>query len=343
MNPPTPRSLGYRMPAEWEPQEAIWLAWPHNRDTWCADLLGQVRQAYLAIVGALQRDQRVCLLVEDADVEAAVRAGGEDLTGVTFFHVRTRDTWIRDYGPSFVVNDATGATAMVKWTFDAWGGKYDDLKADNGVPIEMNRSLSLPVFEAGIVLEGGSIDVNGRGTVLTTEQCLLQANRNPHLGRREMEGYLRDYLDAPHVVWLGDGIAGDDTDGHIDDIARFVDATTVLYAWEDDPADANHGILTDNYERLTSAVDQDGRPLRLVALPMPDPVAGPAGRLPASYANFYIGNRTVVVPVFGQDKDRRALDVMQSCFPDRRVVGVDCTAMVRGLGAVHCCSQQQPR
>lgn len=343
MNDSTPRSAGFRMPAEWEPQDAIWLAWPHNRETWSDGLLARVRQTYLEVVRALGPDQRVCLLVEDPDAEADVRATGEDLSSVTFFHIRTRDTWIRDYGPTFVVNASTGQAAMVKWTFNAWGDKYEDLRADDGVPAEMNRTLSLPVFHAGLVLEGGSIDVNGAGTVLTTEQCLLNANRNPHLHRREVEAYLREYLGALHVVWLAAGVAGDDTDGHIDDIARFVDPMTVLCALEDDPADENHGVLTDNYERLKSATDQDGQPFRLLALPMPDPVVGPDGRLPASYANFYVGNRTVVVPVFGQKKDRIALDVVRSSFPRHHVVGVDCSALVHGLGAVHCCSQQQPR
>jgi agmatine deiminase len=343
MTRPTPRSAGYRMPAEWETQDAIWLAWPHNPDTWPAARLGQVRQAYLEVIGALQRDQRVSLIVDDAEAEADVRARGADLSGVTFFHIPTRDTWIRDYGPTFVVHAETGRVAMVKWTFNAWGGKYDDLRADDAVPAGMNGVLSMPVFDAGIVLEGGSIDVNGAGAVLTTEQCLLNPNRNPKLSRADLELYLRDYLGAPHVVWLAEGIVGDDTDGHVDDIARFADATTVLCAREVDPADENHAILEDNYERLRSATDQAGRRLRTVTLPMPDPVVGPDGRLPASYANFYIGNRTVIVPIFGQRKDRTALDVVQSCFPRHRVVGVNCTAMVHGLGAVHCCSQQQPR
>jgi agmatine deiminase len=346
MRSSTPRSLGYRMPAEWEPQSSVWLAWPTNPDTWSHELISEVRQVYTELIAVLSVHQTVSLLVDQVDDEQDVgdtlAAAQVNEEAVRFLQVPTVDTWVRDYGPTFLINDSLRQVGMVKWGFNAWGGKYDDLIADGGVPDQLNRFLDLAMFEAGFVLEGGSIEVNGRGTVLTTEQCLLNPNRNPDLSRSEIEEGLKEFLSAPNVVWLTDGIEGDDTDGHIDDIARFIDERTVLCAVEEDPADSNYQILEDNHERLSLARDQDGRGLNVLKLPMPDQVAGPHGRLPVSYANFYIGNRTVIVPVFGQRKDRTALDLIQRCFPQRRVVGIDSTALVHGLGGIHCCTQQQP-
>ena len=341
MNQPTPRSLGYRMPAEWEPQEAIWLSWPQNETTWPGGLLKDVEAAYAQAIHALHTHQKINLLVKDADVEAKARTmlprAGVALAPVNFVQVPTIDAWIRDYGPTFVVNPQTRELAMVKWTFNAWGGKYDDLLPDDKIPRVLNERLKLPVFEPGIVLEGGSIEVNGTGTVLTTEQCLLNKNRNPNLGREEIENYLKEYLNVSKVLWLKEGIVGDDTDGHIDDIARFVNENTVVCAWEQDRSDENHEILQDNYERLVSFG------LNVVKLPMPGFIGDRHTRLPASYANFYIGNGAVVVPVFGHANDQAALDILQGCFPNRRVVGVHSAAMVHGLGAIHCCTQQEPR
>ncbi len=347
MNAPTPRDAGFRMPAEWEPQDAVWLSWPHNPETWADHGIADVRRVYVETIRALGPRQHINLLVNDDESERAARdtmiEAGVDFAPVTFLQIPTRDTWIRDYGPTFVVNRASREVAMVKWEFNAWGGKYEDLTADTRIPFAMNRRLEMKVFEAGIVLEGGSIEVNGRGTVLTTTQCLLNPNRNPHLSREQIEQYLRDYLDVSRMIWLGDGIVGDDTDGHVYDIARFVDPSTVVCVVEEDPDDENHGPLKENHERLKRAVDQDGRPLRVLTLPTPGPVSDATGRLPASYANFYIGNAAVVVPIFGVQADGQALDVLRGCFPDRHVVGVDSRHMVAGLGAIHCCSQQQPR
>jgi agmatine deiminase len=251
------------------------------------------------------------------------------------------DIWFRDYGPIFVV-DGNQELAMTKWIFNAWGNKYEELLKDTQVPYFMNESLRLPLFEPGIVLEGGSIDVNGRGTVLTTEQCLLHKNRNPHLGKSEIGSYLREYLGATHCIWLGKGIEGDDTDGHIDDIARFVNPTTVLCACQPDRSDPDHEALEANYQLLLQAADQDGHPLDVVKLPVPGWVGDDQGRLPASYANFYIGNTKVLVPIFGVDHDAKALEIIQSVFPDRRVVGINAVGLVYGLGTFHCMSQQQP-
>jgi agmatine deiminase len=341
MKQSSPRSLGYRMPAEWEPQEAVWLAWPHNEVTWPGGMLAEVELAYVHIIRALHTHQKTKLLVQDAETGAKARemlaAAGVALMQVSFLQVPTEDAWIRDYGPTFVVNSPSRQLAMVKWKFNAWGGKYDDLLPDGRIPYLLNERLQLPVFEAGIVLEGGSIEVNGAGTVLTTEQCLLNKNRNPDLKRHEIEGYLKEYLNVSRVLWLKEGIVGDDTDGHIDDVARFVDENTVACAFEEDPADANYAILKDNYERLTRSG------LNIIKLPMPGFVGDRQLRLPASYANFYIGNGAVVVPLFGHANDQRSLDILEKCFPNRRVAGVHATAMIHGLGTIHCCSQQEPR
>ena len=335
MKQPTPRSLGYRMPAEWEPQEAVWLSWPHNELTWPDGMLANVEGTYIQVIEALHAGQKINLLVKDADAEAGVRdilgRAEVGISQVVFFQVSYQDSWIRDYGPTFVVNRDLRQVAMVKWIFNAWGNKYDDLLADDKIPYDLNHCLGLPIFESGIVLEGGSIEVNGAGMVLTTEQCLLNKNRNPNLSRVEIETYLKEYLDVSRIVWLKEGIAGDDTDGHIDDIARFVSEDTVVCAFADDPSDMNHSILKENYDILKHSVP------RVLKLPVP----GSAG-LPASYANFYIGNRVVVVPQFGSLNDGPALDILQQCFPTRRIVGIPCSDMVHGLGTLHCCTQQQP-
>ena len=341
MKSSTPRSLGYRMPAEWEPQAAIWLTWPHNEVTWPGGMLNEVQLSYIEIIRALHAGQKVKLLVQDTDTEARVRLALERvdvaLSQILFIQQPTEDSWIRDYGPTFVVNSQQRRLGMVKWIFNAWGNKYDDLIGDDRIPVQLNKNLGVTMFEPGIVLEGGSIEVNAAGAVLTTEQCLLNKNRNPRLNRSEIEDYLREYLNVSTVLWLPEGIAGDDTDGHIDDIARFVSDDVVLCAFEDDPADENYAILKENYERLLTFG------LNVRKLPMPGYVGDRLARLPASYANFYIGNAVVVVPTFGHDNDRRALDVIQQSFPDRRVVGVKANAMVHGLGTIHCCSQQEPR
>ncbi len=341
MNPPTPKSLGYQMPAEWEPQEAVWLTWPHNQWTWPDGLLPEVEVSYCQTIRALCSGQRIRLLVNNAASGMKARgmlAGyGVPLAQVDFIEIAAVDSWIRDYGPTFVVHRQSRQLAMVKWIFNAWGNKYDDLIADDRIPHELNRRLGLPMFEPGIILEGGSIEVNGAGTVLATEQCLLNKNRNPHLTRADIEEYLREFLNVSAVLWLREGIAGDDTDGHIDDVARFISENTVVCAVEDDPADENHEILKESYERLIRFG------LNVVKLPMPGYVGDRHARLPASYANFYVGNSAVVVPVFGHANDQRALEILQRCWASRRVVGVHATAMVHGLGAIHCCSQQEPR
>jgi agmatine deiminase len=339
----TPLSRGYRMPAEWEKHDAVWLTWPHDIDTFPE--IEEVERAYASIVKELYLGELVNLLVTDemmlARAVGLLQKSGVEVKRVRFHLLDYADVWIRDYGPSFVVNDREKKLAMVAWRFNAWGEKYPGLLKDATVPSLINEDLGLECFLPGIILEGGSVEVNGRGTILTTEQCLLNGNRNPYRSKDEIELLLKEYLGASKVIWLRQGIAGDDTDGHVDDIARFVGPNKVLCACEEDPEDENCQPLRENYEILCRRTDQDGRRLDVRRLPMPGYV-GRDGRLPASYANFYIGNQVVLVPVFGNENDGRALAIIGEAFPGRRVVGIDCRAMVAGLGAIHCISQQQP-
>ena len=343
----TPLSLGYHMPAEWEKHEAIWLAWPYDLDSFPE--IEAVESVYAAMIKAIHKSEIVNLLVKDEimrdQVADQLKRENVDLGRIHFHIISYADVWFRDYGPTFVVNRDREAkeerVAAVGWIFNAWGEKYPELMADAAIPDLINQDLNIRLFKPGIVLEGGSIDVNGCGSLLTTEQCLLHENRNPSLSREKIEGYLREYLGVSKVIWLKEGIAGDDTDGHVDDIARFVDPVTVLCAYEDDPEDENYLPLKHNYELLCRETDQEGRPLKVIKLPMPGALGGER-RLPASYANFYIGNNVVLVPVFGDKNDGKALQIIQEAFPERRVVGINCREMVAGLGAVHCVSQQQP-
>ncbi len=341
----TPAALGYRMPAEWERQEATWLSWPHNEESFY-DFIPRVEEIYCQFIHAVHTGQHVDLLVDDDVMKGRARAmlerHGIDLRAVRFHEIPTVDVWIRDYGPTFVVNDARQSVAMVKWDFNAWGEKYDDLLRDNGVPWKMNEFLGMHVFQPGIVMEGGSIDVNGEGCILTTEQCLLNKNRNPGMKPDQIEQKLKENLHVQKVLWLGEGIVGDDTDGHVDDVARFVGKNVIACAFEDDKNDENHEFLEDNYRRLVAMTDQDGNPFKIVKLPMPGPVLFDDDRMPASYCNFYISNAAVVVPVFNHPNDRKALAIIQDLFPNRVVTGIDCTELVYGFGTLHCGSQQQP-
>jgi agmatine deiminase len=332
-----------RWPAEWEPHTATWLAWPHNRETWPGRLEGATA-AFVAMVGALHEREQVRLLVRDDPMEDAARrhlaAGGVDAGRIGFVRLATNDSWMRDFGPIFV--ERSDGPAFIDFGFDCWGGKYPASDLDDAVPGALEELLGLPRLEAGFVLEGGSIDGNGLGTILTTESCLLHPNRGAGRSREEMERRLERWLGAGNVLWLGDGIEGDDTDGHVDDIARFVDASTVVAVEEPDASDPNHGPLADNLRRLRRMRDQAGRPLAVVPLPMPPPLRAGGQRFPASYANFYLANGVALVPVFGAPSDARALSILEELLPGREVVGIDCGDLVRGLGAIHCVTQQQP-
>ncbi len=332
-----------RMPAEWEPHEATWLSWPKDPLTFPPAVLPKVEDIYVEMMLALAKGESVHLLVDDEDTEERVleklEAGGS-ARNISIHLIKTVDVWMRDYGPIFVKD--SGRLRMTKWVFNAWGGKYDELMKDNSVAPQISPIVGLEPILPGMILEGGSIDVNGKGALLTTEQCLLNRNRNRSMSRARIEGKLHDFLGARHVIWLKEGIAGDDTDGHIDDIARFVDERTVLCAYEEDESDSNHRILKRNLDDLRAAKDQDGEPLTVETLPMPGVVRSPAGRLPASYANFYIGNSAVLLPVFRHKNDGKAIDTLAAHFPGRTIVPIYCEPLVWGLGAIHCVTQQQP-
>src|SRR5258706_3771664 len=343
---PSPKQLGYRMPAEWAPHEATWLSWPHSRDTW-PDQLETVRDTWARMVQKIAQGEKVRLLVNDekAKDEAAGRIAraGARMENVSLVAIPTVDVWMRDYGPTFVTRDhPESPVAFNDWIFNGWGNKYESYTEDDGVAKALAGLLGVPVFAHDVVLEGGSIEVNGRGACLTTEQCLLNPNRNPHLGRGEIETLLKESLGADHIIWLGEGIVGDDTDGHIDDIARFVDARTIVCAVEDDPKDENYKALRENYERLQGAKAEGGQSLTVVPLPMPGPVVHKGVRLPASYATFYIANEAVLVPTYDHPNDRRALGILGELFPGRAVSGLPSAHVVIGLGAIHCVTQQQP-
>lgn len=328
------------MPAEWQPHEATWLAWPHEKSDWPGKF-APIPWLYGEIVRHLARVERVRIIVNDDEAERGVqrilRKCHVDMAAVDFFHHPTNRSWTRDYCPLFVKNEA-GEVAVTHWRFNGWA-KYDNWEHDNLVPAAIARQLRMRRFEPGLVLEGGSIDVNGTGKLLTTEECLLSdvQARNPGLSRRELERALAKYLGANEVIWLGRGIAGDDTHGHVDDLARFTDPNTVVTVVEPDKSEANHEPLKENLARLRAHGD-----LRVATLPMPEPVYFNNQRLPASYANFYVANRMVLAPVFGDPNDRVALNILARLFPDREVIGIPCRDLVLGLGTLHCMTQQQP-
>jgi agmatine deiminase len=334
----------YRMPAEWESHESTWLAWPHNQDHWPGNF-SPIPHVYCEIIRSLRAGEKVFLCVNDAAMEESVRQllqeSDVSLDNVRFFAIPTDASWSRDHGPIFV-KDENRNLVVTDWIFNAWGKKYAPWDRDDAVPQHVARILNLPLVQPGIVLEGGSVDVNGKGTLLTTEQCLLNNNRNPHLRRDQIEDYLHQYLGATNVLWLKEGIVGDDTDGHIDDIARFVNAGTVVCAVEENKADENYEILKHNFEDLKDMRDQDGERLEIVPIPMPAKVMYQGVRLPASYANFYIANRVVIVPTFRCRQDEEAMRILSELLPNREVVGIDCTDLVWGLGTLHCSTQQQP-
>jgi agmatine deiminase len=329
------------MPAEWEKHEATWLSWPKDPLTFPEDIIERVEQIYVQMIEALKVGERIELLVDDDKTEDRV-ASLISKKNLRFHKIRSADVWMRDYGPIFVRNSTK--VAATKWTFNAWGRKYDELMKDNSSGSEICNVINLQVYEPNMVLEGGSIDTNGEGTCLTTKQCLLNKNRNPKLKIDSIEKYLHDYLGFTNFVWLSEGIVGDDTDGHIDDIARFVSKDTVVCMIENDREDENYAALKLNYELLKKSKDQDGALLKVVTMEMPDILeTDDGGRLPASYANFYIGNAAVLVPVFGNEKrDQKALSIIEELFPGRKILGINCRELVYGFGGIHCVTQQQP-
>ncbi len=348
MEKTTPRSLGYYMPAEWARHEATWLSWPKNPLTFPDGVLDGVEKVYLQMIAALSQGEKVKVLVNDRATGDRVRKLLQDtdavVENVLLPLIKSSDVWIRDYGPTFLLNEKKPWKAAVKWKFNAWGGKYDDLLYDDIAGEEVVQNAKVKVFHPGIVMEGGSIDVNGRGTVLTTEQCLLNKNRNPQLTREDLEAYLEQYLNIGSVVWLKSGIEGDDTDGHVDDFARFVNADTVVCAHSETGGGHNPQVLQTNLDILNAHRDQYGRALHVLELPMPEPIPLPEEErvLPASYANFYIGNEAVLVPVFDDPSDQRAVQMLKDCFNDRQVLPIYAKDLVYGYGGFHCVTQQEP-
>jgi agmatine deiminase len=349
---PSPKALGYRMPAEWEPHQATWISWPHQAETWPGKLPAAQR-AFASMVAILARSETVHINVTGPSMQSQAQRLLTDAgaTGnIRFHHFPTNDAWCRDHGAVFVQRsahpnadraDAESGLAAVDWQYNAWGNKYLPFDLDDRIAAHMAEALTLPRFQAPMVLEGGSIDVNGDGLLLTTESCLLNPNRNPQLSRSDIEQRLQSMLGVDEVLWLGEGIAGDDTDGHVDDLARFVAPNTVVTAVEEDPDDVNYLPLQDNLERLQRFSERQPE-LKSVTLPMPPALYGETGRLPASYANFYIANSLVLVPCYHAETDRAAIATLSRLFPNREVIGHDCTDLIHGLGAIHCLTQQVP-
>jgi agmatine deiminase len=343
----TPKELGYRFPAEWEKHNATWLSFPHKEASWPGKI-ESIYAPYLSFIKALTAGEQVCINVLDnkmkEQVAAMLQSSLVNMNKISLFVHPTNDAWCRDHGPAFLVNPTheKHKKIVVDWGYNAWGGKYPPYDLDDDIPTKIANQYNLPVFYPNIVMEGGSVDFNGKGTVLTTTACLLNKNRNPHLTQRQIETYLQNFYGIEQVLWLGDGIVGDDTDGHIDDITRFVNEDTVVTVVESNKSDENYEILQENLKLLNKMRLLNGKQLNVIELPMPEPVICEDQRLPASYANFYIGNAAVIVPTYRCKQDDIALNILEKCFTDRKVIGIDSTDIIWGLGSFHCLSQQEP-
>jgi agmatine deiminase len=346
MTHPTPRQSGYYFPAEFHPHTATWLSWPHKEASWPGKI-HTIFPHYSRFVKYLADSEKVRINVADEAMKTFATGhllqAGVNMRNVEFFFHPTNDAWCRDHGPAFLINPAAEQKkAVVDWNYNAWGGKYPPFDQDDIIPTLIANHYQLPLFNPGIIMEGGSVEFNGKGTILTSTCCLLNENRNPHLNREQLEEYLHQYYGADQVLWVEEGIVGDDTDGHIDDTIRFVNEDTVLTVIETDKQDENYTLLQQNLRQLQQMRLLNGKQLNIVTLPMPDAVVFEDQRLPASYANFYISNKYVIVPTFQCKKDDEALRVIAECFKDREVVGIDSTDIIWGLGSFHCLSQQEP-
>jgi agmatine deiminase len=347
MNNQTPYDLGYYFPAEFAKHSATWLSWPHKEASWPGKIQ-TIYSIYSQFVKLVAEGEKVNINVVDEAMKTSATLHltkvGADLDNINFFLHPTNDAWCRDHGPAFLINaEADHKKIIVDWGYNAWGNKYPPYDLDDVIPTLIAKHYNIPVIEPGIVMEGGSVDFNGRGTVLTTTSCLLNPNRNPHLNQHQIEEYLQNFYGVDNILWLGDGIVGDDTDGHIDDITRFVNEDTVVTVVEQSKSDENFLPLQENLKTLNRLRLENGKAINIIELPMPKAIYYDGMRLPASYANFYISNKYVVVPTYRDDKnDDTALDILQKCFPDREVVGLDSTDIIWGLGSFHCLSQQEP-
>lgn len=341
----TPKQLGFQFPAEFEKHTATWLSWPHKEASWPGKI-ESIYPAYSLFVKILAQSEHVHINVADPVMKTKalehLSRVGANLLAIQFHFNPTNDAWCRDHGPAFLINKKEKKKAIIDWGYNAWGGKYPPYDLDDIIPTRIANDLKLQVFNPGIVMEGGSVDFNGAGAVLTTTACLLNKNRNPTLTQKQIEQYLINYYGVEQVLWLGDGIIGDDTDGHIDDIARFVNTDTVVTVVEEDKSDENYEVLQKNLKTLKAMRLLNGQPLRIIELPMPSPVLYEDQRLPASYANFYISNQHVIVPTYRCKNDHKALQILSQAFPQHEVIGIDSVDIIWGLGSFHCLSQQEP-
>lgn len=341
----SPKKLGFSFPAEWAAQEAMWLSWPHKEASWPGKI-ERIYAPYSKFIAAVAQGQKVRINILDEAMKVSaltyLTEAKANLNNIEFYLNPTNDAWCRDHGPAFLLHNERKEKAVVDWGYNAWGDKYPPYDLDDVVPTRIAKEFGLQLFTPNIVMEGGSVEFNGEGTILTTTACLLNENRNSHLTKEQIETYLMEFYGQEQVLWLGDGIVGDDTDGHIDDITRFVNKNTVITVVEENPEDENYELLQENLRTLQTLRLKDGTPLNIVQLPMPAAVIYEDTRLPASYANFYIANEVVVVPVFNDANDQRALEIIQSCFPTRKVIGIDSVDIIWGLGSFHCLSQQEP-
>ncbi len=340
-----PSEAGYYFPAEWEPHEATWLSWPHNRETWPGKF-GSIWPAYLEFIRILSLSEKVKINVNSPEMAKEayqkIAQHGAEMDNIFFYLNPTNDAWCRDHGPAFVVHkNPSIPKIIVDWEYNAWGGKYPPFDLDNEIPSRIAAQIGLEVAKPGIVMEGGSVDFNGTGALITSEACLLHPNRNPELSKDEIERKLKGYYGVEEILWVKDGIIGDDTDGHIDDTVRFVGEDVVIAMVEKDNNDANYELLSVNRE-LLNRMTVNGRPISVVDIQMPEPLYYNGQRLPASYANFYISNAHVIVPIFGAKNDDQAISILKNCFPGRDVVGIDSRELIWGLGSFHCLSQQEP-
>ncbi|MFC6100083.1 agmatine deiminase family protein [Olivibacter domesticus] len=341
-----PKNEGYFFPAEWHKHRATWLSWPHKEASWPGKL-SSIYQPYCQFIKAISAGEMVCIniLNEKLKQEAVyhLTEAGVNLQQIVFYDHPTDDAWCRDHGPAFLINPSSNIPkVIIDWGYNAWGNKYPPYALDDNIPTLVGKALNQPVFYPNIIMEGGSVDFNGAGSVLTTTSCLLNPNRNPHLKQHQIEAHLYNYYGVEQVLWLGDGIVGDDTDGHIDDITRFINETTVVTVIEENKNDENYAPLLDNLNLLKEMRLLNGKQLDIIELPMPAAVVHEGQRLPASYANFYISNAAVVVPTYRDKNDQKALDILTDCFPSRKVIGIDSTDIIWGLGSWHCLSQQEP-
>lgn len=335
---------GYSFPAEWSRHRATWISWPHNPETWPGGI-ESIFDGYLHFIKEIIKHERVCINVANLDMQETARKmmvdKNIDSGKIEFYQHPTNDAWCRDHGPCFLAHP-DGSKIVVGWEYNAWGAKYPPYDLDNAIPDAVAISLNLDILKPGLVLEGGSVEFNGEGTVITTTKCLLNPNRNPGVSREIIEQKLINFFGVQQVLWLEHGIAGDDTDGHIDTIARFVNPQTVVTVLEEDPNEINYGPLQENYHELKKMKLLDGRQLEVIPLPMPGPKYNAGQRLPASYANFYICNDAVLLPTYRDPKDKVALSLLTDIFKDREVVGIDCLEIIRGLGGLHCLCMQEP-